>query len=126
MPKGRTAAMARLAARFGRSARSAPIGVPKKSNGTENLKSRGQHAVPVCIVADRHSSWLKPWSGLIHEPQFRDLKATESILRRGFASQGQLCPGFHVFQDDFNLLAHKKAARAMTQTALKPSFGIQR
>ena len=59
------------------------------------------------------------------EPQVRDLKAAESILRRGFASQGQLCPGFHVFQDDFNLLAHKKAARAMTQTALKPSFGMQ-
>lgn len=88
MPKGRTAAMARLAARFGQSARSAPINFTK--------------------------------------PLFRNLKATESILRSGFASQGQLCPGFHVFQDDFNLLAHKKAARAMTQTALKPSFGIQR
>lgn len=60
------------------------------------------------------------------KPQFRDLKATESILRPGFSFQGQLCPVFHVFQDDFILLVHKKAARAMTQTALKPSFGMQR
>ena len=50
MPKGRTADMARLAARFGRSARSAPIGVSKKGNGTENLKGRGQHAVPIRII----------------------------------------------------------------------------
>lgn len=59
MSKGRTASMALLAARFGRSARFAPINFTK--------------------------------------PQFRDLKATESILRPCFASQGQLCPIFTCF-----------------------------
>ncbi len=33
-------------------------------------------------------------------------------------------PCFHGFQDDFILLAHKKAARVIMRTASKPSFGM--
>ena len=55
--------MARLAARFGRSARFAPINFTK--------------------------------------PQFRDLKATESILRPCFASQGKRMPWFQALSSGF-------------------------